>query len=105
MPVAALVAGAWARAQHRLVPAIAGMLLVAGGLAALGLLPAAAVAWTFAPQVAIGAGLGLALATLIGASVGDAGPHDGGTRRARWPARLPGRSPRATPASSSDCCC
>ena len=66
MPVAALLAGGWARAHHRLVPAIAGMLLVAGGLAALGYLPGAAVAWTFAPQVAIGAGLGLALATLIG---------------------------------------
>ena len=73
MPLAALVAGRWARGRHGLVPAIAGMLLVAGGLAALGLLPGAAVAWTFAPQVAIGAGLGLALATLIGASVGDAG--------------------------------
>ena len=72
MPVAALLAGGWARAHHRLVPAIAGMLLVAGGLAALGLLPGAEVAWTLAPQVAIGAGLGLALATLIGASVGEA---------------------------------
>ena len=73
MPAAALLAGGWARAHHRLVPAIAGMLLVAGGLAALGYLPGAAVAWTFAPQVAIGLGLGLALATLIGGSVGEAG--------------------------------
>ena len=71
MPVAALLAGAAGRSGHRLLPAIAGMLLVAGGLAALGLLPSATAAWTFAPQVAIGAGLGLALATLIGASVGD----------------------------------
>ncbi len=73
MPAATLLAGGWARDRHRLVPAIAGMLLVAGGLAALGYLPGAAVAWTFAPQVAIGLGLGLALATLIGSSVGEAG--------------------------------
>ena len=77
MPLAALVAGRWARARHGLVPAVAGTLLVAGGLAALGLLPAAHAYWTIAPQLAIGAGLGLALTTLIAASVGDrrlAGP-------------------------------
>jgi MFS family permease len=73
MPLAALLAGGWARAHHRLVPAIAGMLLVGGGLAALGLLPGAEIAWTFAPQAAIGAGLGLALTTLIGESVGASG--------------------------------
>ena len=73
MPIAALVAGQWARARHGLVPAIAGSLLVAGGLAALGLMPGAHAYWTLAPQLAIGTGLGLALATLIGASVGDAG--------------------------------
>ncbi len=76
MPIAALIAGQWARARHGLVPAIAGALLVAGGLAALGLMPGAHAYWTIAPQMAIGAGLGLALATLIGASVGDAGAHD-----------------------------
>ena len=70
MPVAALVAGRWARTRHGLVPAIAGTLLVAGGLAALGLLPGAHAGWTVLPQLAIGAGLGLALATLIGASIG-----------------------------------
>ena len=69
MPVAALLAGRWARGRHGLAPAVAGSLLVAGGLAALGLLPGAQSYWTFAPQIAIGAGLGLALATLIGASV------------------------------------
>lgn len=79
MPIAALVAGQWARARHGLVPAIAGALLVAGGLAALGLMPGAHAYWTIAPQMAIGAGLGLALATLIGASVGDAGAHDAAT--------------------------
>lgn len=72
MPVAALVAGAWARHRQGLVPAIAGSLLVAGGLAALGLMPAAQPYWTLAPQLAIGAGLGLALAALTAASVGGA---------------------------------
>lgn len=73
MPAAALIAGQWARAGRGLVPAIAGSLLVAGGLAALGLMPGAHAYWSLAPQLAIGTGLGLALATLIGASVGDAG--------------------------------
>ena len=72
MPIAALVAGAWGRRRTGLVPATAGTLLVAGGLAALGLMPGAHASWTLAPQLAIGAGLGLALASLIGASVGNA---------------------------------
>jgi len=76
MPIAALVAGQWARARHGLVPAIAGSVLVAGGLAALGLMPGAEAPWTLVPQLAIGLGLGLSLATLIGASVGDAGAGD-----------------------------
>ena len=41
-------------------------MLLAGGLAALGLLPGAGAAWTIAPQLAIGAGLGLSLGALIG---------------------------------------
>lgn len=73
MPVAAIAAGRWARGRHDLVPALAGCVLVSGGLAALGLLPGARAAWTIAPQLAIGLGLGLALATLIGATVGAAG--------------------------------
>ena len=40
------------------------MILIAGGLAALGWLPHAGVAWTFAPQLAVGVGLGLALSAL-----------------------------------------
>jgi predicted MFS family arabinose efflux permease len=74
MPIAALAAGRWARGRQELVPALAGCVLVAGGLAALGLLPSAHAAWTLVPQLAIGAGLGLALATLIGATVGEHGP-------------------------------
>ena len=69
MPVAALVAGAWARAAHGLAPALTGSVLLAGGLAALGLLPDAGAGWTIAPQLAIGAGLGLAFGALIGVTV------------------------------------
>jgi len=81
MPAAALLAGLWARDRHGLAPAVAGSLLVAGGLAALGLMPGATAAWTLAPQIAIGAGLGLALATLIGQSVAAADPL---ARAAAW---------------------
>jgi hypothetical protein len=66
MPLAALVAGRWARARHRLAPALPGSVLLAGGLAALGLLPGSGAPWTIAPQIAIGAGLGLALGALVG---------------------------------------
>jgi MFS family permease len=66
MPLAALVAGRWARAAHRLAPALPGSVLLAGGLAALGLLPGTGALWTIAPQLAIGCGLGLALGALIG---------------------------------------
>jgi predicted MFS family arabinose efflux permease len=69
MPLAALVAGRWAQARHRIAPALPGCVLLAGGLAALGLLAGAGAAWTIAPQLAIGAGLGLALGALIGATV------------------------------------
>jgi MFS family permease len=68
MPLAALVAGRLARERHGLAPALPGAVLLAGGLAALGLLPGSGAAWTIAPQLAIGAGLGFALGALIGAS-------------------------------------
>lgn len=73
MPVAALLAGRWAREREGLTPALAGCILVAGGLAALGLLPGAGPLWTIAPQLAIGAGLGLALAPLVRVTVGGRG--------------------------------
>jgi hypothetical protein len=47
----------WARAAS-------GAILIAGGTAALGWLPHAGAAWTVPPQLAIGAGLGLALSAL-----------------------------------------
>src|SRR5204863_8226915 len=48
-----------------------------GGLAALGLRPGAHAYWTIVPQLAIGAGLGLELATLIAATVGLSGAPRG----------------------------
>jgi MFS family permease len=65
MPIAAIAATRfagsidppWARAAS-------GIVLIAGGLAALGWLPRAGAAWTLPPQLAIGAGLGLALSAL-----------------------------------------
>ncbi len=83
MPLAALVAGRWARAARRLTPALPGCVLLAGGLAALGVLPDASAWWTIAPQLAIGAGLGLALGALIGATV-DGGGDDEPARPASW---------------------
>jgi MFS family permease len=65
MPVAALAA---TRFGHAITPlwarAASGVLLIAGGLAALGWLPHAGAGWTVAPQLAIGAGLGLTLSAL-----------------------------------------
>jgi MFS family permease len=65
MPAAAIVA---ARYAHAIDPAWAraasGVILISGGLAALGWLPHAGAAWTVPPQLAVGAGLGLALSAL-----------------------------------------
>jgi MFS family permease len=65
MPLAAIAA---ARRGHVITPLWArtasGAILIAGGLTALGWLPHAGAAWTVPPQLAIGAGLGLALSAL-----------------------------------------
>ena len=62
VPVATLGARFLARgAEHEDAVVAGGAILVAGGLAALGLLPDAAAGWTFAPQLLVGAGLALAL--------------------------------------------
>jgi MFS family permease len=66
MPLAAIAAG-WLAPRARAGPGMriaAGVVLVAGGLAALGVLPRAGWAWTIPPQLLVGAGLGLALAAL-----------------------------------------
>jgi hypothetical protein len=48
------------------VLAAGGALLVAAGTAALAFLPTASVAWTIAPQLAVGVGMGMALPALTG---------------------------------------
>jgi hypothetical protein len=65
MPVAAIAAARFGRTIDPLwARATSGVLLIAGGLAALGWLPHAGAAWTFPSQLAVGAGLGLALSAL-----------------------------------------
>jgi MFS family permease len=65
MPVAALAATRFGRAITPLwARTVSGVILIAGGLAALGWLPHAGAGWTVAPQLAVGAGLGLALSAL-----------------------------------------
>ena len=65
LPLAAIAA---ARVPQRSVGVgmrmASGVVLVAGGLTALALLPRAGWAWTIAPQLLVGAGIGLALAAL-----------------------------------------
>jgi MFS family permease len=65
LPVAAIVAARMGRGITPLwARAASGAILVAGGSAALGWLPHSGARWTIAPQIAIGAGLGLALSAL-----------------------------------------
>jgi MFS family permease len=65
MPAAAIAASRAAqRIASNAVRAGTGLLLVAGGLAGLGVLPRAGWAWTVAPQLLVGAGLGLTVAAL-----------------------------------------
>ena len=74
MPLAALATAMLARrfaAEQRLVAA--GTVALAGGLAALGLLPGAQAGWTIAPQVLIGVGLGLTLWALTRRALGEPG--------------------------------
>ena len=65
MPVAAIAAIRFgAKIAFLWVRAASGVILIAGGLAALGWLPHAGWAWTVPPQLAIGTGLGLAVSAL-----------------------------------------
>ena len=56
--------------------AIAGCLLVAGGVGCLALLPAASAWWTVIPQVLAGAGMGMALPALSGELMPERTRHD-----------------------------
>jgi predicted MFS family arabinose efflux permease len=56
--------------------ATAGALLVAAGAASLAFLPGASVAWTILPQIAVGIGMGLALAALAGELLPDRSGHE-----------------------------
>jgi MFS family permease len=72
MPIAAIAAARaapWFGAP--LVRAATGSVLVAGGLAALALLPRAGWAWTVLPQLLVGAGLGLAISALTQRALAD----------------------------------
>jgi predicted MFS family arabinose efflux permease len=88
VPVAALGAGSifrGVRAGTR-SEALAGSVLVAGGLTGLALLPGAELAWTVAPQMLIGLGLGLSVDSLTAAALRDRVPralHGGWTIAAR----------------------
>ena len=65
MPLAAIAAARFGGAITPLWSrAASGVILIAGGLAALGWLPHSGAEWTVLPQLAVGAGLGLALSAL-----------------------------------------
>ncbi len=87
LPAAAIGTGSVA---HRLGGALAraasGAVLIAGGLGALGVLPGSSWLWTLAPQVLVGAGLGLSLSALTERALHGRSPqavHGGWTIAAR----------------------
>jgi MFS family permease len=74
LPVSALLSyRVPGRAETR---AIAGCLLVAGGVGCLALLPGASAWWTVIPQVLAGAGMGMALPALSGELIPERTRHD-----------------------------
>ncbi len=87
MPLAAIAAARVApRAGSTTIRAAAGIVLVAGGLEALALLPHAGWGWTVPPQLLVGAGIGLAFTALTErALAGRAAPvvHGGWTIASR----------------------
>ena len=88
IPVAALAAGPLFRGVRAGTrsEAIAGSILIAGGLTGLALLPGAEPGWTLAPQVLVGFGLGLSVDSLTAAALRDRVPravHGGWTIAAR----------------------
>jgi predicted MFS family arabinose efflux permease len=88
VPAAALTAGPILRRVRAGTrsEAVAGSVLIAGGLAGLALLPGAHLVWTLAPQVLIGLGLGFAVDSLTAAALRERTPrvlHGGWTIAAR----------------------
>jgi MFS family permease len=80
MPVCTVVAGRLTRGvEHTTAGMAAGAIALAGGLAALGLLPGAEPVWTLAPQALIGVGIALTLPGLTGRALAG---HDPAGRRA-----------------------
>lgn len=81
MPAATLAGRALVRSGAETATlAAAGAVAMAGGLAALGLLPDAAVGWTVAPQLLVGVGIALALPSLTARAL--AGRDPAGRRAA-----------------------
>jgi MFS family permease len=74
LPVAALIFSRLPGGSE--TRAIAGCLLVAGGVACLALLPGASAWWTVIPQVLAGAGMGMALPALSGGLIPEWTRHD-----------------------------
>lgn len=87
MPICSLLAAPLARRVPEVATrAAAGVILIAGGLAGLGLLPDASVALTLPPQALVGAGLALTLSALTEAALDGRSPqaiHGGWTISAR----------------------
>jgi MFS family permease len=88
VPLAALAAGPLFRGVRAGTrsEAIAGSVLIAGGLTGLALLPGAEPAWTIAPQILVGLGLGLSVDSLTAAALRERIPralHGGWTIAAR----------------------
>ena len=92
MPLAALASGRIGARVGGRGRAAAGVILLAGGLTGLALLPSATIAATIAPQVLIGAGLALTLAALTEAALQGRAPqaiHGGWTIAARHAGVVP----------------
>jgi MFS family permease len=87
MPLAAIATAAVAdRLGNTATRAATGVVLVTGGLTALGVLPGSAWWWTVVPQILVGAGLGLALSALTERALHGRSPqavHGGWTIAAR----------------------
>lgn len=88
IPLAAVAAGPLARAVRAgtRAEAIAGSILIGGGLACLGVLPAADPVWTIPAQVLVGLGLGLTVESLTWSALAGRTPralHGGWTIAAR----------------------